>query len=89
MSTFFFAIGALGIFALYKAMGDTSKVRTALVKASNRTHFHKLLGMMIIIAHASEIGRVVSHISLLHLVLAIFLFALWLATRYESEEELA
>lgn len=89
MSLLFFALAAGGIIALYKALGDTNRVRKAVMKASNKAHFHQMLGIIILVAHASEIGRVVSHISWIHLILALLLFALWLATRFDSVDELS
>jgi hypothetical protein len=90
MYLLFFALGAIGLLALFKAHGDTNRVRTAVVTASNKVHFHQMMGILIIVAHASEIGFVISHLSWLHMILALFLFALWLATRYgDITEELA
>ncbi len=91
MSILFFALAAIGLIALYYlvAQKDTGKMREVLAKASQKAHFHQMLGMVIIVAHASEIGRVITHLSFVHLLLALFLFALWLATRYDSAPELA
>lgn len=88
MSILFFGLAALGLLAMYKALGDTSKVREAVLVASKKAHFHQLLGSVIIVAHASEIGKVISHLSWLHAMIALFLFALWLASRQGSAEEL-
>ncbi len=97
MTIFFFALCAIGIAALYKllyfrgnkALGDVNKVRGAIVTATKKAHFHQMLGMIILVAHASEISRVMSHISFMHFIVALFLFTLWFATRTESEAEFA
>ena len=61
----------------------------SLIKATQRAHVHQLLGVIIVVAHASEIVRVVSHISLWHLAAAVVVFSLWLATQKNAIEELA
>ena len=55
-----------------------------------QAHVHQMLGVVIVVAHASEIVRVVSHITLWHLLAAIALFAVWFLTQQgESAKELA
>ncbi len=54
-----------------------------------KIHIHQMLGVIIVVAHASEIVRVVSHITLWHLLVAILLFSVWLLTQNEDAEELA
>jgi hypothetical protein len=61
----------------------------ALVKASKQAHMHQMLGIIIVVAHASEIVRVVSHISLWHLAIGLGVFALWLSGQGDVAEELA
>lgn len=57
---------------------------------SKRAHVHQMLGALIVVAHASEIVRVVSHITLWHLMVAVAIFAIWLITqKSEITEELA
>ena len=65
------------------------KATRSLVRVSKVTHVHQMLGVLIVVAHASEITRVTSHISLWHLAIAIILFGLWLAGEKHSSEELA
>lgn len=57
------------------------KATRSVVKVSKVAHVHQMLGTLIVVAHASEIVRVVSHISLWHLVIAIVVFGLWLASQ--------
>ena len=54
-----------------------------------KAHVHQMLGVIIVVAHASEIVRVVSHITLWHLAVAMLLFSVWLLTQNEGAEELA
>lgn len=65
------------------------KATRSLVKVSKVAHVHQMLGVLIVVAHASEITRVISHISLWHLALAIVLFGLWMAGEKHTDEELA
>ena len=54
-----------------------------------KAHVHQMLAVIIVVAHASEIVRVVSHITLWHLMVAIVVFSVWLLTQNEGAEELA
>ncbi len=66
------------------------KTTRSLIKATRAVHAHQMLGAVIVVAHASDIVRVVSHISLWHLVAAIVVFGLWLASQeHESASEIA
>ena len=89
MSLLFFTLALAGIAALWFALRDTGKVRVALVTATRRAHAHQMIGTLILVAHASEIGRVISHLSWLHALLALLLFSIWLATRFDNNEEIA
>ncbi|MBP9686176.1 MAG: hypothetical protein KBD66_00040 [Candidatus Doudnabacteria bacterium] len=44
------------------------------------------LTTFIMVAHASEITRVVSHVSALHIVAAVSIFAIWIFTNNHAEE---
>ena len=66
------------------------KATRSLVKVAKVAHVHQMLGVLIVVAHASEITRVISHISLWHLAVAVVLFGLWLASQnHDHTEELA
>lgn len=65
------------------------KATRSLVRATKVAHVHQMLGVLIVVAHASEITRVISHISLWHLAIAMVLFGLWLASEKHSSKELA
>lgn len=66
-------------------MSSRTVVRT-VHKLAKLTHVHQVLGAIIIVAHASEIVRVVSHISIWHLLVALLLFTLWLIPEREHSE---
>lgn len=69
-------------------------------KRNNATHANRLstsihktskmiphaLTTFIMVAHASEITRVVSHVSALHIVAAVSIFAIWVFTSSHAEE---
>ncbi len=88
-SALFFAVAGASACALYAAHKDTGKVREAIVHASHKAHFHQMLGIVIVVAHASTIGEVITHLTVVHMAVALLLFAVWLATRNGSADELA
>ena len=51
-----------------------------------KAHVHQMLGVVIVVAHASEIVRVVSHITVWHLLVALALFTVWIMTQDNAEE---
>lgn len=66
-----------------KSLHKAVKTTAAISKAA---HLHQMLGVVIIVAHASEIVRVVSHITIWHLGIALVLFGLWLITQKSGTE---
>lgn len=66
-----------------KSLHKTVRTAAAISKAA---HFHQMLGVVIVVAHASEIVRVVSEIHLWHLGTALVLFGLWLITQKAGTE---
>jgi hypothetical protein len=68
--------------AIHKAL------RTA-VSFTKSAHVHQMLGVVIIVAHASEIARVVSEITMWHLLIAFALFGVWMVTQRGGSPELA
>ncbi len=65
------------------------KATRSLVKVSHKAHVHQMLGVLIVVAHASEIMRVVSHINVWHLLAALLVFSLWLMGQDDAATELA
>lgn len=90
-----FLFGGLIAGALIEALHETHQVQGTLSRLHlhvqrHGKHFPKALGMLILVAHASEVGRVVSHTTPVHLIAAILLFVLWVATEQrEKAEEVA
>lgn len=82
-------VAGVATVALYAAHKDTGKVREAITHASRKAHLHQMLGLIIIVAHASDIGKVITHMTLVHAVAALLLLAVWLATKTADAEELA
>lgn len=81
------AIASFG--AIAASYHDTKSVRDSLAKVMGASHVHQLLSAVIIVAHASEIGRVVSHLTWVHALVAITLFAVWMFSRTASETDIA
>lgn len=60
-----------------------------IYKWVQHAHVHQMLGAVIIVAHASEIMRVVEHIKIWHILAAMLLFAIWLSSERDHDAELA
>ncbi|QQS22981.1 hypothetical protein IPM19_00200 [bacterium] len=66
----------------------SSKVLRKL-RHNTKSYAHHFVGAVIVIAHASEIGRVASHLKWQHVLLALVVFGAWFATKshgHENEE---
>lgn len=75
--------------SLFRYPARWHKAAHSLVRVSKVAHVHQMLGVIIVVAHASEIVRVFSHISLWHLAVAFVVFGLWLASQNRATPELA
>lgn len=88
-STIVFALAGAILIAVWV---DRKKVRTqATTVASSgmrsaRRMVPHALTMLVMVAHASEITRVVQHLSSVHVITALSLFAVWAITSSGSEE---
>lgn len=88
-----FLLGSVVIGALISALINTQQVNTSLLKnlhskvRQHGKHFPKLIGMVILVAHASEVGQIVVHASPIHYVVATMLFVLWVGTEQRLKEE--
>ncbi len=65
------------------------KAMRTVAAATKAAHVHQMLGVVIIVAHASEIARVVMEINIWHLATALTLFSIWMATTKGGLSELA
>ncbi len=88
-SALFFAVAAVAAAILYAVHRDTGKVQKAILHAAGKTHLHQMLGIVIVVAHASQIGEVITHLTVVHMAAALLLFAVWMATRKTNADELA
>jgi hypothetical protein len=64
-------------------------VARSVVKVTQKAHVHQMLGVIIVVAHASEIVRVFSDISVWHLLIAFAVFTLWVLNQKDTASELA
>lgn len=88
----FFALAGIAVIA-FAADRAHSKHSTASSQNSKLGRIHSAsklvphaLTMLVMVAHASEITRVVEHVSAVHVVTALGLFAVWAVTNAGSEE---
>lgn len=88
-----FLFGSAVVGALISALYNTRKVNLGLLSnmhskiRQHGKHFPKLIGMVILVAHASEVGQIVVHASPIHYVIAGMLFVLWVGTEQRLKEE--
>lgn len=75
--------------AQFKILREAQKSIGYLSKMTKLAHVHQMLGVVIVVAHASEIIRVVKEISVWNLLIALLLFALWLLPERNRVEELS
>ena len=79
---------ALGVLAmLVGAFRNTRHVKTVLAKSHARDHLPKVISTLIISVQFSELLKVVDHVSVTHLVGALLLLGVMLATRAGTEGE--
>lgn len=86
MATLLVLVGTMSALALLTLLRP--KVRHA-VAADSRQALHLVphaLTMLVMVAHASEITRVVEDVSLVHIVIATILFGVWVLTKSGPEE---
>ncbi len=72
-----------------KPFPNAHRVLGGFTTLAKKAHVHQMLGLIIVVAHAAQIGEVVAHISIWHLMIAALLFALWLySPEHEHAEEI-
>lgn len=69
-----------------KAKARASSNQSGRVGSAARMIPHALT-MLVMVAHASEITRVVSHVSTAHVLIALGLFAVWAVSNSTGSEE--
>jgi hypothetical protein len=89
MSTLLFVVlGVVAASMAVTALHHTKRVHNSLASMASKTQFPKALGMLILVAHTTEIARVLEHVSLPHVIAALLLFTLWAATHLGTADEL-
>ena len=89
MSTLLFVvIGVAATSLAATALHHTQRVHNSLAVVAKKTQFPKALGMLILVAHTTEIARILDHVSLTHVIAALLLFTLWAATHLGTADEL-
>ncbi len=90
MSIFLALAGVVLIALVADRLQHRSKAKTQSNKFGRLQSASKMIPhavtMLIMVAHASEITRVVTHISGTHIVTALGLFTVWAVTNTGSEE---
>lgn len=88
MYAYLLVLAGAGTAALYAAVRNTKQVHQAVMTASRKARVHQMLALLLLVSHASEIGHVVERLSIVHITVALAIFALWAATRFGTESEL-
>ena len=88
MYAYLLVLAGAGSAALYAAVRNTKQVHLAVASASRKAHVHEMLAMLLLVSHASEIGHVVERLSIVHILVALLIFAAWTATQFGNKEEL-
>lgn len=88
-TSIFFALAGVILIALWvdrrKTKTQATSAASSGIRSAGRMVPHALT-MLVMVAHASEITRVVQHISSAHIIAALSLFAVWAITNSGSEE---
>jgi cytosine/uracil/thiamine/allantoin permease len=89
----FFALAGIAVIAFAADRAHSKHSTASSQKNSKLGRIHSAsklvphaLTMLVMVAHASEITRVVEHVSAVHVVTALGLFAVWAVTNAGSEE---
>lgn len=69
------------------AMRNTRHVKTILAKSRARNHLPKVISTLVISMQFGELLKVVNHVSITHIVGALLLLAVMLATKAGTEGE--
>lgn len=83
-----YLLGGIGLVILLGAMWQTGKLRKILKRKTIKAHFPQALSMLLVVSQASELVRLVEHVSVVTVVAALLLLAILLATKSGTEGEL-
>lgn len=81
-------IGMVTFAAAVSAIRSTRRVEAILAKSHARKHLPKVISTLVLTIQFSELLKVVEHVSVTHVVGALLLLAVMLATRAGTEGEL-
>lgn len=89
MAVFILLVGLVILVMLVSAIRETNKVKAVLSKAHARTHLPRMVTTLVVAVQFHELIRVIEHVSPVHLVGALLILAVVLATKGATEGELA
>jgi hypothetical protein len=79
----------MAIFAMaVSAIRSTRHVKAILAKPHARTHLPRIISTLVLTVQFSELLKVVNHVSITHVVGALLLLAVMIATKAGTEGEL-
>jgi|GEM_PF-5222277 len=81
-------LGIMVVAAGAHAITSTRRVKAVLAKAPARKHLPRVIGTLVLTIQFSELLKVIEHVSITHVVGALLLLAVMLATRAGTEGEL-
>ena len=85
-SLLFLGVGATVM--LLMAAKDNAKVKNVLKRHSSATwYLPRTISMLIVAAQVSELAKIVEHVSIVHIVAALFLVSILAATKSGTESE--
>jgi hypothetical protein len=88
MATFIFVLAGLaGLTMAANAISHTRRVKTVLAKTQSRNHLPTMVSALILTVQFSELLRVIDHASVTHIVGALLVLAVMLATKAGTEGE--
>ena len=83
-------LGTAAGLAMLSAFVCTKRTKALMSTAQDTAHalFPKVIVVLLIVAHFSELLHAVTHLSWVHVTIALFLLVAWRATVSEPEAEL-
>ena len=79
--TILWTVGSIALFAIIAAIANTRRVHSVLSNVTAKTQLPKAVAVIVLVAQASELTRVVSHVSIEHLLASIMLFTIIVAAK--------
>jgi hypothetical protein len=84
---FLLLVGAM-VVALTSGIRHTAKVHQTVAKHVSKTHVSQAVTALLVTVQLSEVTRVLSHASMVHIILSILLLTVILAAKAGTEAEL-